>query len=205
MPAGDPATDGQSFGAWLARHGQRERAVAALWDLVGVATLNAPAARASLALAATVFQLGLLRVARAGDIGWSSVPLQRLHGDPAGRAITAAGGAVRPGVKASGLRRRAGGWTVLTPADELDADVVVLAVPPRATSALLPPGAVDLREGWATRLGSSPIVNVHLVFDRTVLPEPFVAGLSTHGGYCGPRPVMICPGASKITERLLRA
>src|SRR5262249_56738930 len=33
--------------------------------------------------------------------------------------------------------------------------------------------------GWAGRLGSSPIVNVHLVFDRTVLAEPFVAGVGT--------------------------
>ena len=182
VPAGDPATDGQSFGAWLARHGQREAAVAALWDLVGVATLNAPAGRASLALAATVFQLGLLREARAGDIGWSAVPLQRLHGDPAARAVAAAGGTVRTGVKASGLRQRAGGWTVLTAAEEiaeLDADVVVLAVPPPAAAALLPPGAVELPAGWATRLGSSPIVNVHLVFDRTVLAEPFVAGVGT--------------------------
>jgi len=180
VPADDPATDGQSFGAWLARHGQRERAVAALWDLVGVPTLNAPASRASLALAATVFQLGLLRDARAGDIGWACVPLQRLHGDPAARAITAAGGTVRPGGRVRGLRHRAGGgWTVLTPTDELEADVVVLAVPPPAASALLPPGAVELPEAWATRLGSSPIVNVHLVFDRTVLPEPFVAGVGT--------------------------
>jgi squalene-associated FAD-dependent desaturase len=180
VPADDPATDGQSFGAWLARHGQREAAVAALWDLVGVATLNAPAARASLALAATVFQLGLLRDARAGDIGWSAVPLQHLHGDPAAQAVTAAGGTVRSGVKASGLRQRAGGgWTVLTGAADFDADVAVLAVPPPAASALLPPGAVGLPEGWAARLGSSPIVNVHLVFDRTVLPEPFVAGVGT--------------------------
>src|SRR5262249_60805042 len=45
VPADDPATDGQSFGAWLARHGQRGLAGAALWDLVGVALLNPPAGR----------------------------------------------------------------------------------------------------------------------------------------------------------------
>src|SRR5215475_12030127 len=116
VPASDPATDGQSFGAWLARHGQREAAVDALWDLVGVATLNAPATRASLALAATVFQLGLLTDTRAGDIGWSAVPLQRLHGDPAQRAIAGAGGTVRLGAKVGALRPRAGGWTVATAA-----------------------------------------------------------------------------------------
>src|SRR5262249_57170605 len=122
---------------------------------------NARAGRASLALAATVFQLGLLRDAAAGDIGWASVPLQRLHGDPAQRAITAAGGTVRPGTRARGLRHRpGGGWTVTTEADEVDADVVVLAVPPPAASALLPAGAVDLPAGWAGRLGSSPVAHV---------------------------------------------
>ncbi|MCZ9345422.1 FAD-dependent oxidoreductase, partial [Streptomyces sp. TRM76130] len=39
----DPALDTQDFGSWLAAHGQSPRAVEALWDLVGVATLNAVA------------------------------------------------------------------------------------------------------------------------------------------------------------------
>ena len=47
------------------------------------------AERRSLALAATVFQVGLLTAA-AADIGWSLVPLQELHGDAAARALTAA-------------------------------------------------------------------------------------------------------------------
>jgi uncharacterized protein with NAD-binding domain and iron-sulfur cluster len=51
----DPALDDRSFADWLAEHGQSPRAVEALWDLVGVATLNATAEQASLALAAMVF------------------------------------------------------------------------------------------------------------------------------------------------------
>jgi hypothetical protein len=65
----DPATDEQSFGAWLAAHGQRAAAVAALWDLIGVATLNAHADDASLALAATVFRTLLLTDARQATSG----------------------------------------------------------------------------------------------------------------------------------------
>jgi len=81
-PAG-PATDEQSFGAWLAAHGQRAAAVAALWDLIGVATLNAHADDASLALAATVFRTGLLTDAAAGDIGRARVPKRRRTKCPA--------------------------------------------------------------------------------------------------------------------------
>ncbi len=46
----------------------------ALWDLVGVATLNATAPNASMALAAKVFKTGLLSEPGAADIGWAAVP-----------------------------------------------------------------------------------------------------------------------------------
>jgi uncharacterized protein with NAD-binding domain and iron-sulfur cluster len=44
---------------------------------------------------------------------------------------------------------------------------------------LLPAGALDTPPGWADRLGSTPIVNVHVVFDRRVTDEPFLAGVGT--------------------------
>ncbi len=75
----DPALDGTDFATWLARHGQSPRAVEALWDLVGVATLNAPAADSSLGLAAMVFRTGLLSDPGAADLGWARVPLGHLH------------------------------------------------------------------------------------------------------------------------------
>lgn len=45
LDLGDPALDERDFGSWLAEHGQSRRAVEALWDLVGVATLNAVSRR----------------------------------------------------------------------------------------------------------------------------------------------------------------
>ncbi len=75
----DPALDERDFGSWLAAHGQSPRAVEALWDLVGVATLNAVAGDSSLALAAMVFKTGLLSDPGAADIGWARVPLGDLH------------------------------------------------------------------------------------------------------------------------------
>jgi len=53
----------------------------------------------------------------------------------------------------------------------------VLAVPPPAAAALAPPGSIVAPQGWAAGLGSSPIVNVHIVFDRKVLDEPFLAAV----------------------------
>jgi squalene-associated FAD-dependent desaturase len=179
-----PATDRQSFGSWLAAHGQREEAVTALWDLIGVAALNSPADSASLALAATVFTIGLLTDAGAADIGWSSVPLQELHGRAGERALTAAGASVRTGVRVTSLERSGDRWTLGTRegADrygEEVADRVVLAVPPAAAEELAPAGSVPLEPGWGTRLGAVPIVNVHVVYDRPVLEGPFLAAVGS--------------------------
>jgi squalene-associated FAD-dependent desaturase len=174
------ATDEQNFGAWLRRHGQSDQAIAALWELVGVATLNSRADGASLSLAATVFQEGLLTDATAADIGWSRVPLRELHGDPALERLTAAGAQVRTGTTVRRLEPgSADGWQVVTDDGRVAVDQVIVAVPPHAAEQLLPPGSVDLPVGWAQRLGSSPIVNVHLVLDRPVLDQPFIAGVDS--------------------------
>jgi squalene-associated FAD-dependent desaturase len=168
-------TDAQSFGSWLAAHGQDARAVEALWELIGIATLNARADDASLAVAATVFQVGLLERSDAADIGWSLVPLQQLHGEAAARALTAAGVAVRLRARVRALDAVDGAWAI----EGERYDDVVLAVPPSEAASLLPDDAVDLPAGWAEALGSSPIVNAHVVFDRVVLDEPFVAGVDS--------------------------
>ena len=182
-----PATDQQNFGTWLRRHGQTDRAIAALWELVGVATLNSRADGASLSLAATVFQEGLLTDPSAADIGWSRVPLRELHGDAALTCLAAAGAQVRTGVTVRGLESpgragSAGGdgaWQVITDDGGTTADQVILAVPPAAAEQLLPAGSLALRPGWSRRLGSAPIVNLHVVLDRQVLDEPFIAGVGT--------------------------
>jgi squalene-associated FAD-dependent desaturase len=175
----DPATDEQSFGTWLRRHGQSDRAIAALWELVGVATLNARADQCSLLLAATVFQEGLLTDAAAADIGWSLVPLRQLHGDPALACLRSAGVQVRTRAPVRGIERRGDGWRIGTDGAGETADRVIVAVPPASAHRLLPAGALALPPDWSPRLGCVPIVNVHVVLDRPVLDEPFFAGVHT--------------------------
>jgi squalene-associated FAD-dependent desaturase len=178
LPADDPSLDAVNFGEWLDEHGQNSRTVAALWDVFTVATLNLPAAEASLAMAAKVFQTGLLTDAAAGDIGWSRVPLQQLHGDPATRALELAGAEVRTRSRLTELVPDGIGWTVRDQAGRIEqVDQVVLAVPPDQAERLLPAGSLNLPAGWAERLGSSPIVNVHLIFDRRVLAGEFLAAV----------------------------
>lgn len=172
----DGALDRQTLGAFLRRHGQNDATIEALWGVVATATLNQPPDAASLALAAKVFRTGLLDEASAADVGYAAAPLGDLHGGAAGDALARAGVEVVLGHKAEavapGLVRVPGvtgpaGWP---------ADTVVLAVPHRDAFALLP----ELAAGPAAparNLGATPIVNVHVIYDRPVTDLPFAAAV----------------------------
>jgi squalene-associated FAD-dependent desaturase len=175
----DPALDASTFGSWLAKHGQREHAVGALWNVIALPTLNLPADEASLALATMVFRTGLLLDADAADIGYSRVPLRTLHGDAAARALVDAGAAIHTGAPVAGVSCTGDGVDGVLLADgRVDADAVVLAVPHDAVAQLLPDGAVP-DAARLVDLGTSPIVNVHVVFDHPVTDLDFAAGVGT--------------------------
>jgi len=103
-----------------------------------------------------VFRTGLLDTADAADIGLPAAPFQRLHADPAQAAIEGAGGRV----------------LLSSPVDDVHALLaegpVIVAVPHYAAAELVP--GLDV-EG----LGASPIVNLHVHYDRRVLDERFAA------------------------------
>ncbi|MER5181116.1 hydroxysqualene dehydroxylase HpnE [Streptomyces sp. NPDC002896] len=175
----DPALDAQDFGSWLARHGQSPRAVEALWDLVGVATLNAVAGDASLGLAAMVFKTGLLSDPGAADIGWARVPLGELHDTLARKALDTAGVRTELRTRVTSISRAGNGrWHVEVPGERIEADTVVLAVPQREAHDLLPDGALDEPERLLS-IGTAPILNIHVVYDRKVLRRPFFAALGS--------------------------
>ncbi|MFD9375827.1 hydroxysqualene dehydroxylase HpnE [Streptomyces sp. NPDC059999] len=175
----DPALDGLDFATWLGRHGQSPRTIEALWDLVGIATLNATADQSSLGLAAMVFKTGLLSENGAADIGWARVPLGDLHDVLARKALDAAGVRTELRTRVTCLSRlESGSWRVDTESESLDADTVVLAVPQREAHALLPPGALADPDKLLD-IGTAPILNVHVVYDRKVLRQPFFAALGT--------------------------
>ncbi len=140
----DPALERETFGDWLARHGQDDRAVAALWDLIALPTMNVPAADASLALAAFVFQdRPALGGVGAGDIGFHVATLQQILGDPALRALRSKGVEVRLGWRAERLERGSEGYCGERPVGhrrrDAGADAVVVALPHDRAGALLEP------------------------------------------------------------------
>ncbi len=173
----DERLDRQSFAAWLTDHGQDQATTAALWELVGLPTLNARVEDASLQLAAMVFKTGLLTARAAADIGYSRVPLSKLHGEPAARALAEAGVEVRMRCHARAVEPAPHRLAVVTDDGRVEADAVVVAVPHDAAG-WLPAGALPAGDRLGL-LGTSPIVNLHVVYDRVVTELPFAAGLGT--------------------------
>ena len=174
----DPALDEETFGAWLARHGQSRRAIDLLWDLVVLPTVNVGSAEASLALAAKVFRTGLLDTVDGADVGWSAVPLGELHGEHGRRALESAGVELALGAAAEAVQCNGAGprpLVVAAPHRRVEADAVIVALPHDAAPAVLPPGAL----GDVSGLGRAPIVNVHLVYDRRVTDLEMAAAVSS--------------------------
>jgi squalene-associated FAD-dependent desaturase len=178
MDPRDPALDRQTFGSWLAARRQSPASVEALWNLIALPTLNLPAEEASLALAVKVFRTGLLERRDAADIGYARAPLSEVHAEPAVRSLTEVGAEIRFRAAVRRIEPLVKGFEVETEVDRVEADAVVVAVPHDRAAELLPGAAAPDAAAFAS-LGSSPIVNVHVVYDRRVMDVPFAAGLRT--------------------------
>jgi squalene-associated FAD-dependent desaturase len=192
-----PGLDGQRLGAWLRARGQNENARRRLWDLFIVSSLNIDGDQANVSLAATVLKTALLSDAGAADIGVPAVSLGELHGQAAARLLDRLGARVRLAAKAAAVERGPDGGfrvRVTSAADGTDgagdagdaaaggeliaADGVILAVPAGPAARLAGAAGVAGAARWDD-LGTSPIVNVHVVYDRRVTGLPFTAAVDS--------------------------
>jgi squalene-associated FAD-dependent desaturase len=200
-----PELDRQRLGEWLAARGQDERARRRLWDLFIISALNIGGDDASVGLAATVIKTALLGRRDAADIGMAKVPLGRLHADATARLLERVGAQVRLGARAASIERLpAGGFriglsrgdaeaqddTAATAGEAANAaatddggqsilaDAVVVAVPAGQAARLAGSAGVAQAPDFE-QLGYSPIVNVHVIYDRQVMQLPFVAAVDS--------------------------
>ena len=148
----------ETFGEFLRRHGQTATAIERFWDVFIRPGLNLRTDEVQAEAARFTVLRGLRSGRAASDLVLPTAPLGQIHGDAAGRALEQAGARVLTGVRVDELA-------------ELDADAVILALPPDEASRLL-------GEDWT--FDHSPIVSVHLLFDRVVLRQPMAALLGSH-------------------------
>ena len=167
-------TPGETFGALLRRLGASDAAIDRFWDVFVRPALNLPCDEADADAGLFTVRTALLGPRANSDLVLPTRPLGHMHGDAAGAALTAAGATVRTDARVATF-------------DELDADAIVVAVPPSESARLLGEPEPDLED--------SPIVSVHLWFASPLLEQPLAAllGSDAHwvfdrGALTGSRP-----------------
>jgi squalene-associated FAD-dependent desaturase len=165
----DPyAHDGEKFGDLLRGLGQSQAAIDRFWDVFIRPALNLPSEEASAALAIFTVKTALLAERRASDLIFPAAPLGVMHGDAAGRRLGERGATVRTGARVVALEEDA---AVLADGERVTGDGFVLALPAMDSALLLGEAAPALED--------SPIVSVHLLFDRQILDFELAALLGT--------------------------
>jgi len=163
-----PLDSGESFLAWLKRHGQTEQAIERFWKTILVSALNEDLDQVSVPYAAQVVRESFLKSAGAGRMGIPTVPLTDLYGT-AGDYIRARGGAIQFRASVESFQTVPFAVKVTTNGEQQKFDYLILAVPFEALGRMLPdtPSAAPL----AAALGqftTSPITGIHLWFDRQI-------------------------------------
>jgi squalene-associated FAD-dependent desaturase len=149
---------GVTFADALRARGQSQRAVDRFWDVFIRPALNLRSEDASAEAGDFTVRTALLGERSASDLLLPARPLGEMHGDAAARALEAAGATVQAGTRVESLA-------------DLDADSVVVAVPPGEGARLLGEPEPELED--------SPIVSVHLWFHRVLLHHPLAALLGS--------------------------
>ena len=164
-----PDADEETFGAYLRRHGQSRAAISRFWDVFIRPALNLRSDDVDARLAVFTVRTGLLGTKGDSDLVLPTAPLGELHGEVARRALERRGATVLVDARVDDL-------------DALDADAVVVAVPPEESARLLGEEPPEYEH--------SPIVSVHLLFDRVLLRTPLAALLGSDAHWIFDRSVL---------------
>jgi hydroxysqualene dehydroxylase len=199
--------DGETFAGLLKRLGQSQAAVDRFWDVFIRPALNLRAEEVSAALGVFTVQTALLAERSASDLVLPVEPLGAMHGEAAATALGERGAVVRTNARAAEL---VDGAVVLADGERVEADAIVVALPPVESARVL--GEPD------PQLEDSPIVSVHMLFDRPLLPFELAALLGSpahwvfdRGALTGHRPqqgqylTVVSSGAPELLELRGRA
>ncbi|HKB98999.1 MAG TPA: hydroxysqualene dehydroxylase HpnE, partial [Terriglobales bacterium] len=163
-----PPDRGESFLAWLKRHGQTEQAIERFWKTILVSALNEDLDQVSVPHAAQVVRESFLKSAAAGLMGIPTVPLTDLYSQT-GDYIRARGGEIQFRAGVESFRAESSEVRVTTNGQELKFDYLVMAVPFDVLRRMLPdaPSAAPLAAALG-QFSTSPITGIHLWFDRQI-------------------------------------
>ncbi|MEQ8843703.1 MAG: hydroxysqualene dehydroxylase HpnE [Phycisphaerales bacterium] len=153
-----------TFLEWLETTRPTRRAIVRFWEPLIVSACNLSPARVSAEVGLHVVQGAMLGGASEARIGVPRGPLGDLY-EPVRGIVEAAGGSVELGARVSGFEP---GRVWCADGRAFDGDAVLCALDPAAANRLV---RVDGRPAYAG-VGFSPILGVHLRYDRAVLDVP---------------------------------
>ncbi len=172
----------ETFDRWLLRHGQNDRTIKYFWDLIVLPALNDSISAVSADAGLMLFQTALLGGPANAAIGYPVTGLTTLTGDPARAAIERDGGVVRPGAEVEQIEFEGGqvSGVRLAGGEVVRGDAYIAALPAAAMLGVLP-YEVQQSGFFASARGieTSPIVGVHIWYDRPVMVEKFAAVLDS--------------------------
>jgi len=175
LEARKPTEVGESFGAWLDRHGQSRAARRAFWDPFMVPALNAPLEAVSAETALFTITTAFLSDAGAARFGYARVPLARIA-EAAARTIDRV--CLRTAVAGLDMGEGTVRGVILDDGDRIPCDAVVLAVPPaRLKRILRQPETFGIF--GLENFRYAPIVDVHLWYDNSAPGFGFAALLDS--------------------------
>ena len=203
---GDPFLAGATVAELLTELGQSRNACQSFWYPVAVATCNEAPERAAAAPFAEVLARGFFGAREDSQFVFARVGLSELYTDAAQRRIVSSGGRVEVGAQVAAVEVRDGRACALSLRDgrRLALDACIVTAPPSATRALLP-AEIASQAPWREleQLGASPIVSVHLWYDRAVLDCEFAGMIGTTTQFafdrtrlCGTR---VADGGSQVS------
>lgn len=162
------AHDGEAFATLLRRLGQPQATIDRFWDVFIRPALNLPSERVSAALGIFTVRTALLGERADSDLVLPAAPLGAMHGEAGARTLLSRGAVVRTEARVVALEEQA---AVLADGERVEGDAFVVALAPRESARLL--------EEPEPQLQDSPIVSVHLLFDRVLLPVELAALLGS--------------------------
>ncbi len=166
----------RTFADWLVSKGQSQRLIDRFWVPVMVSACNVLPDRLCASVGLHVLQEGFLAHRDSAAMGVSRVPLVELY-DRADAVITGAGGALRLGTGVSSIEERV---IQTTGGERIEADRVVCALPAERAAKVI--GVEDPRVRALASIELSPILGVHMKFNRPVMetPNAVLVGRDTH-------------------------
>jgi zeta-carotene desaturase len=171
---GSPASDAESFAAWLKRTHQPPRAIRHFWEPIVTGALNDTAENCSVKYAGKIFHESFLRSPQAGRLGIPTKPLTEFF-DPVVKLARRLGVDLRLNSAVDAISRTPEGrWKVRTGQAEIETGAVVLATDIRHTERLMNTLAgADAQPGAYKpfafdRFVAAPITTIHLWYDREV-------------------------------------